>query len=191
MHGSGGCPVVLKSEGTGRRPVTSDVLPKEMTKPTVYVEITVIGHLVGRMLADPVVAGRQMATRNWWPTATTTYRLFVSRLVIDECGAGDDTAASERLAVVDSLEFLTASVQAEKLAAELVAGHAIPDTEPRDAAHISLAAVNGIEYLVTWNFKHIANAMTRGAIESVCRSTGYEPPIICTPDELSEVWNAQ
>ena len=161
-----------------------------MSKPTVYVETTVIGHLVGRIRSDPVVAGRQAATRNWWPTATATFRLFISRLVIDECGAGDAEVATERLAVVDSLEFLTASAEADKLAMQLITGHAIPATEPRDAAHISLAAVNGIEYLVTWNFKHIANAATRDVIESICRGTGYEPPVICTPDELSEAWDA-
>ena len=64
---------------------------------------------------------------------------------------------------------------------------AIPATEPRDALHISLATVNGLEYVVTWNFKHIANAATREKIEQVCRGAGFEPPIICTPDELSEV----
>jgi hypothetical protein len=157
-----------------------------MKKPTVYVETTVIGHLVGRILSDPVVAGRQTATRNWWPTATANFRLFISRLVIDECSAGDSEVATSRLAVANSLELLSASAQADRLALQLIAGHAIPETEPRDAVHISLAAVNGIEYLVTWNFKHIANATTRDAIESICRDTGYEPPIICTPDELSE-----
>jgi hypothetical protein len=158
-----------------------------MPKPTVYVETTVIGHLVGRILADPAVAGRQTVTRDWWPTATKNYRLFVSRLVADECGAGDAEAAAERLAVLDSLDFLAASVGADELAKLLISGQAIPATEPRDAAHISLAAVNGIEYLVTWNFKHIANATTRAAIESVCRAAGFDPPVICTPDELSEV----
>ena|SRR3972149_5829895 len=120
-------------------------------------------------------------------SAIRDYRLFVSRLVADECGAGDAEAAAERLVVLDSLEFLAASVGADELAEQLVSGHAIPETEPRDAAHISLAAVNGIEYLVTWNFKHIANARVRAAIESICRAAGYDPPIICTPDELSEV----
>lgn len=158
-----------------------------MTNYTIYIETTVIGHLVGRILADPVVAGRQTVTRNWWPTATSKHRLFVSRLVADECAAGDPDAAAERLAVLDSLEFLAASPEADGLAARLIAGRAIPKTEPRDAAHISLAAVNGIQFLVTWNFKHIANATTRAGIESICRKAGYEPPIICTPDELSEV----
>lgn len=161
-----------------------------MTKPTVYVETTVIGHLVGRMLTDTIVAGRQLATRKWWPIAINEYRLFVSRIVADECGAGDKDAAAERLAILDSLEFLTATKEADALANELIAGHAIPATEPRDAIHISLAAVHGIEYLATWNFKHIANATTRGAIESICRSAEYDPPIICTPDELTEAENA-
>ena len=161
-----------------------------MTKPTVYVASTVIGQLVGRILSDPVVAGRQAATRNWWPTATANCRLFISRLVIDECGAGDAEVATERLAAVDPLELLAATAEADELAVQLIAGHAIPETEPRDAAHISLAAVNGVEYLVTWNFKHIANAATRDVIESICRDAGYEPPKICTPDELSEAWNA-
>jgi hypothetical protein len=158
-----------------------------MTKPTLYIETTVIGHLVDRIFVDPIVAGRQTVTRNWWPTATRNYRLFASRLVVDECAAGDAEVAAERLALLDSLEFLTASVDADELAKRLIAGRAIPESEPRDAAHVSLATVNGIEYLVTWNFKHIANATTRAAIELACRKAGYEPPVICTPDELSEV----
>ena len=157
-----------------------------MPQPTVYVETTVIGHLVGRILADPVVAGRQTVTRQWWPEAEKKYRLLVSRLVADECGGGDAVAAAERLAVLNSLEFLAASAEADILAEQLIDGNAIPKTEPRDAAHISLATVHGIEYLVTWNFKHIANPTTRTAIESICRRAGYDPPIICTPDELLE-----
>ncbi len=88
--------------------------------------------------------------------------------------------------MIDSLELVSASSDTDNLAAALIAGDAIPETEPRDAVHISLAAIHGLEYLVTWNFKHIADAVTRTAIESICRNAGYEPPIICTPDELTE-----
>lgn len=157
-----------------------------MTLPTVYLETTVIGHVVGRIHHDPVIAGRQTVTREWWATSAKQFNLFVSQLVADECGSGDAAVAAERLAVVDSLKFLDASTHADKLTAQLLAGHAIPGTEPRDAAHISLAAVHGIQYLVTWNFKHIANPATRATIESICRSAGYDPPIICTPDALLE-----
>jgi hypothetical protein len=58
-------------------------------------------------------------------------------------------------------------------------------SEPRDALHVAISAVHGINYLVTWNFKHIANATMRDRIESVCRDNGFEPPIICTPEELA------
>ena len=91
------------------------------------------------------------------------------------------------MTIIDSLEFLAATPKTDELAIQLLSGHAIPETEPRDAAHISLAAVHGLQYLVTWNFKHIANATTREIIESICRNNGYEPPIICTPNELSEI----
>jgi len=157
-----------------------------MTTPTAYIETTVIGHLVGRIVADPIVAGRQAVTRQWWPFAVKKYRLIVSRLVADECCMGDPQAAKERLDVLDSLEFVATSALVDDLARQLMLYHAVPKTEPRDAVHISLAAVNGIEYLVSWNFTHIVNPTTRTAIERVCRDAGYVPPLICTPDELME-----
>ncbi len=157
-----------------------------MTRPTAYIETTVIGHLVGRMLTDPIVAGRQAVTRQWWPIAMLKYRFFVSTVVADECAAGDPAASKERLDVLDSLEFIATSPAVDELARKLMDALAVPKTEPRDAIHISLAAVNGLEYLVSWNFKHIVNPTIRSAIERVCRDAGFVPPMICTPDELLE-----
>jgi hypothetical protein len=157
-----------------------------MNKPTAYIETTVIGHLTGRVLGDPIVAGRQTVTRQWWPSAVAKYHLFVSKVVADECSSGDPEAARERLAILDSLDFVAASTRVDDLARELMKGFAVPVTEPRDAVHISLAAVNGLEYLVSWNFKHIVNPTTRSAIERVCLDAGFVPPMICTPDELME-----
>jgi predicted nucleic acid-binding protein len=157
-----------------------------MTKPTAYIETTVIGHLVGRLLNDPIVAGRQAVTRLWWPTAVAEYRLFVSKVVSDECASGDPDAARERLEVLNSMEFLAATLAVDELASRLIANHAVPNTEPRDAVHIALAAVHGMEYLVSWNFKHIVNPKTRSLIEQVCINAGYTPPMICTPDEIME-----
>ncbi len=157
-----------------------------MPKPTVYLETTVIGHLVGRIHPDPTVAGKQISTREWWATAADQFQLFVSELVVGECGDGDPEAAAERLALLTSIERLKASQASNDLAKQLVAGHAVPATELRDAAHISLAAVLGIQYLTTFNFKHIANPATRSKIEFICRSAGYNPPTICTPADLLE-----
>ncbi len=158
-----------------------------MEKSTVYLETTVIGHLASKLVGDPVVAGRQISTREWWQTASHRFRLVVSRLVEEECAAGDPVAAAERLALLKSLEYLLPSPQATTLAQALIDRRAIPASEPRDAAHVSLAAVNGIQYLATWNFSHIANPVTRGRIEQVCRDLGLVPPVICTPDELAGV----
>ncbi len=157
-----------------------------MPHPTVYLETTVIGHLVGRLHPDPLIAERQSATREWWAKQANRFQLFVSELVADECADGDPKAAAERLAVLKTFAFLDGSQEADNLTDVLLDDFAVPKSEPQDAAHISLAAVNGIQYLLTWNFKHIANPAMRTKIESVCRSAGYQPPIICTPTDLKE-----
>ena len=151
---------------------------------TVYLETTIVGHLSGRLHPDPLVAARQRVTRDWWQNHAPGFAVYISQLVVDECSAGDSAAAAERLQVVDGIDLLESSEEVDSLARRLIVGMAIPASEPRDAFHIAIAAVHGIEYLLTWNFKHIANAALRGKIERVCREAGYEPPIICTPDEL-------
>jgi hypothetical protein len=156
---------------------------------SIYIETTVIGHLVGRMRSDTVIAARQQATREWWETQSKRYSCFISLLVIDECAAGDAEAARERLAILSNLGVVGGSADADELANALLKSNAIPETEPRDAMHISLAATNGLRYLLTWNFKHIANAQLRAKIEGTCRLNGYEPPIICTPEELMGIEN--
>ena len=88
-----------------------------------------------------------------------------------------------------SLATLDATAEAEALAEVLVRTDAVPQAAIRDAAHIAVAAANGVEYLVTWNFRHIANAVTRPLIESACRRAGFQPPVICTPEELMEDTN--
>lgn len=156
---------------------------------TVYLETTVIGNVAGRLHPDPVVAARQVVTRQWWKTASHRYRLFVSELVIDECRGGDPTAAAERLAILDTVPLLVAPAEAKTLAAQLIAGKAVPASEPRDAAHIAIAAANGIDFLATWNFKHILNPAVQHLIDAICRDGGFEPATICTPEQLLEAYD--
>lgn len=151
---------------------------------TLYIETTIVGHLAGRLLADPIVSARQQLTRDWWRNHAARYQLFISQLVLDECSAGDYSAAQERLEIIANLDLLDGTTATDSLAAALIASNAIPVTEPRDAFHIAITATNGVKYLLTWNFKHIANATLRKRIEGVCRDSGFEPPTICTPDEL-------
>ena len=154
-----------------------------MSNPTVYVETTVVGHIAARQQSDIIVAARQLSSRRWWDIRER-FRLVVSQIVVDECSAGDSFAASERLQLIDGIQVLAVSADARQLADELMTKHGIPETEPRDALHIAISAVNGIQYLLTWNFRHIANAETRATIEQICRDCGYAPPSICSPDEL-------
>ena len=125
-------------------------------------------------------------TRDWWKTAADRYELFASDLVLSECGGGDSTAAEERLSELAAVPLLDAPPEAATLATSLIDQKAVPKSEPRDATHISIAAVNGIEFLATWNFKHILDPETQHLIDHVCRSAGYEPATICTPEQLLE-----
>ena len=103
-----------------------------------------------------------------------------------ECRAGDRIAAQARVAALEGVALLDAPLEAESLARRLLDLGAVPREASADAAHIAIAAANGVEYLVTWNFRHIANAAMRVRIERACREAGYEPPVICTPNELME-----
>ena len=151
---------------------------------TAYVETTIVGNVAGRLLKDPSVAAQQQLTRDWWVLAPRRLEVVVSQLVLDECGGGDPSAAQERLAAIENLRLLAITQECRDLATDLMRFKAVPETEPRDALHISIASVHRVEYLVTWNFKHIANASLRSRIESVIRAAGFDPPVICTPQEL-------
>ena len=157
-----------------------------MAKPTVYVETTVIGYLTARQQSNPIVTGHQLATQKWWQTARERFHLVVSQLVIDECSLGDQTAAAVRLDAVEDLNLVAVTPGVDRVTKALLNQGAIPQTEPKDAAHIAFAAAHAVEYLVTWNFRHIANPSTRRKIEKVIIDAGFRPPIICSPEELSE-----
>ncbi len=153
---------------------------------TVYLETTIIGYLTSRPSRDLIVAAHQQLTCDWWDLHRTTYDLFVSEAVIAECSAGDPQAARERLDRLSGLPVLDVSDEAEQLADRLVRGVPLPDKASIDALHVALATVNGIDYVLTWNCTHIANAALQHKIEAICRSAGYNPPIICTPQQLME-----
>lgn len=148
-----------------------------------YVETSVISYLTARRSRDIVIAAHQQLTRRWW-RSRSSYRLFVSQIVRDEAAVGDRAARGRRLRALRDMPALAVTDEATRLAGELVRRGALPKKATVDAFHIGIAAAHQIEYLVTWNCKHIANATMRGTIEAMCRSAGLTPPIICTPEEL-------
>jgi predicted nucleic acid-binding protein len=152
-------------------------------KPKVYVETSVVSYLVGRTGGDVIQMSHQAITATWW-TVRARYSLYVSDLVLQEAAAGDATAAARRLAVMERLPILHVSEEAIDLATEIMRATRLPRKANADALHIALASAHGMDYLVTWNCRHIANALLRGKIEGACRLAGLEPPAICTPEEI-------
>ena len=154
-------------------------------KPKVYLETTVISYLTGFPSRDLIVAAHQQITREWWQ-GRKRFDLYVSQIVVQEAGGGDPQAASSRLKTLERVSILKLTPESRDLAKKLLTQGPIPQNAALDALHIAIAVVNGMDFLVTWNCTHIANAAMRIMIETVCRSLGYEPPVICTPEELME-----
>lgn len=153
-------------------------------KPKLYLETTIPSYLTAWPSRDLIRAGHQQITKEWWQIRRQSFDLFVSQLVLDEVAAGDPVAAQERLAAINDLALLDITDEVGALAAALVSSLALPQKAVTDAAHISLAAVHGMHFLLTWNCTHIANAEMSVAIQRICRENGYACPVICTPEEL-------
>ena len=152
-------------------------------KPRVYVETSVISYLTGRPSRDLVTAAHQQITRDWWEQRSR-FDLFVSQAVLTEAALGDADAASRRLEALGEAAVLPATAEAADLAERLIRERAIPAAAAIDALHVAVAVANGMDYLVTWNCTHIANAARRVRIEKACRRAGLQAPAICTPEEL-------
>ena len=156
-------------------------------KRTAYIETSVISYLTARASRDPVIAECQEVTREWWRDCGARFRLVASQLVVTEASAGDPIAAHARLAALEGVELLAVHPDIEHLVTVLFERGAVPREAGADAAHIAIAATNGVDFLVTWNFRHIANAEKRARIGDACNRAGYNPPAIRTPLELLEV----
>ncbi len=163
---------------------TSAIL--RIMKQTVYVETSVISYLAGRPARDLIVVAHQEVTREWWDEQSNGFELVISELVVQEAGAGDPEASRVRLAAIEGMAILALSDEAVSIAEHLAGGGPIPPEAVADALHIAVAAANGIDYLLTWNCKHLANASLRVRIAAVLGSLGYTCPVICTPEELME-----
>ena len=153
-------------------------------KQKVYIETSVVSYLTARLSRDLIVAGHQQVTQDWWQTHRKSFDLVASQLVIQEASAGNPEAAQKRLDVLETTELLEITEDALSLSIKLVKGGPLPTKAAADALHIAVAVTNGVDYLLTWNCTHIANASMRGRVEQICRLNGYEPTVICTPEEL-------
>jgi len=150
-------------------------------KESVYIETTVVSYLTAWLSRDLIRAAHQQITQEWWQQRREDFEIYVSEFVISEASAD---AAEKRLAALENIALLDVNSGVENLAKKLIADKALPPKAVTDALHIAVAAIHGIDYLLSWNCKHIANAEMQGAIEKVCEEQGCKCPKICTPEEL-------
>jgi len=158
-------------------------------KPKVYIETSVISYLTARPNRDVVVAARQAITQDWWENHRNRFDLFISELVEEEMLRGDPDAAALRAEKVSGIQSLSSSDEAENLTELLLEKRVIPVGSEEDAAHIAIASSQGMDYLLTWNFKHINNAERKAAIIRVVESCGFDCPALCSPEELGGMNN--
>ena len=153
-------------------------------KPRVYIETTIVSYLASKPSRDLITAAHQQITHDWWETRLADFEVYISQFVLDEAGAGDADAAAKPLALLASFPLLDATPEALDLARALVERGAIPPRKAADAAHIAVATIHHMQFLLTWNCTHLANAEILAQVQAICAKLGYAAPIVCTPEEL-------
>src|SRR5688572_28734462 len=151
---------------------------------TVYLETTIFSYLVARPSRDIVVAGHQQTTADWWAKRRREFICVVSDFLVTEISRGDSAPSGSRLRLAEGLPRLQTTPEVLQLASQLVAASALPHNAQGDALHLALAVAGGVNYLLTWNCAHLANAQMLGRMQEVVSRTGWRMPTICTPDAL-------
>ena len=155
-----------------------------MEKQKVYIKTSVVSYYASRPSRDLVIAARQETTRELWPVLVSRFDRYISMLVLEEIKKGDPTAVNERKKGILDIPVLDITQESEFLAEAIVREGLIPEQFGEDSLHIALASVNGMDYLLTWNFRHLNNAMTKTHIGRFIEKQDYFPPVVCSPDEL-------
>jgi hypothetical protein len=155
-------------------------------KPKVYIETSFVSYLTAWPSRDLIVAGHQQITHEWWRKRRQAFDLVTSDLVFDEASGGDPDAAKARVEILGTMTLLRANEQAFELAQVFLRDGALPAKATVDALHVAVAVLNGIDYLLTWNCRHLAHGATRRQLDRICSLRELETVEICTPEELLE-----
>jgi hypothetical protein len=169
---------LLKNEGE---------CPKALMRPTVYVETSVISYCTARPSRNLIIHAHQEITCRWWEWSKQHFELLVSELVILEAKEGDPEAAEKRLKMIEGLPIILAKSRHTEIADRYIADLPLPGKAARDALHMALASVQGVDYLITWNCTHIANKHVRCGLEKINAVLNLPTPQILTPKEMFEV----
>ena len=154
--------------------------------PSVYIETSIVSHATARPSNDPAVRVLQTQARLWWDTQRDIFDLYTSQTVLDEAALGDATAAADRLRLLEDLDLVPVNDEVRRIAGELLARSLMPQKAAVDALHVAAAAVAGVDYLLTQNCRHIANAFVMPRVYAMLDELGVSRPLICTPAEFLE-----
>jgi predicted nucleic acid-binding protein len=151
---------------------------------SLYLDTSIIGYLTIRPSTNLITASNSVITQNWWDTRRQNFTLYISEVVLEELARGDQEIATKRLELISELPLLAINEAVEELAQQFLIKSNLPPKASDDALHIALATVYKVDYLLTWNCKHIANAQIQKKLSQISIQSGYELPTICTPYEL-------
>lgn len=155
---------------------------RELIKPQVYVESSTISYLTARPTEEPIRKAKQILTRQWWERRES-FDLYISQTVLDEIAKGDKVASNLRLLLAGEMTLLELDERIGTLTGLLLTAGALPIHCEADATHISYAAIHGMDFLITWNQKHIAADMKRKLVEAIIDGFGLTPPRLLTPEQ--------
>ena len=151
---------------------------------SLYLDTSIIGYLTIRPSTNLITASNSVITQNWWDTRRENFTRYISEVVLEELARGDQEIATKRLDLISELPLLALNEAVEELAQQFLTKSNLPPKASDDALHIALATVYKVDYLLTWNCKHIANAQIQKKLSQIADSLGYELPTICTPYEM-------
>ena len=152
-------------------------------KPTVYLDTTIISSYWYEG-TDVLALGRRLSTREWWEAERTQFVIWVSTVTEDELEAGRYPRQAEALAMARRLRFLPMLAAARQFADQLIRQHVVPASKPGDALQMAIAAVHRVDYLLTWNYAHLANPIAQRHLEAACRQAGWRPPWLVSPETI-------
>jgi len=151
---------------------------------TVYIETSIVSHATAWPSSDIQIAAIQQQARDWWSIERPKFALVTSQLVIDEASAGDPSAAADRLKLLDGISTVPIDDDVRALGRAIVSASIMPAKAAADAIHVAAAAVAGVQYLLTLNCKHIANAHELPHVYRLLDDHGFGQLLICTPSEF-------
>lgn len=151
---------------------------------SVYIETSIVSYMTASPSSDPATAVLQDQAKRWMDEQSALYEVVTSQLVIDEATMGDPDAASRRLEILDGIPVLPVNPDADTVANEIVSRSMMPVSARIDALHVATAALGSVQYLLTQNCKHIANAHELPRVYSLLDELGLGGMLICTPIEF-------